>query len=375
MSASLTSCSPEPNPATPTQKHTDADADASAEDLLQQLDPVTPTNVPLPLNFFPACWHNDDERMSVLFAPFRSRSLNPLNFDTKLRFWTDLIAKYCQHKGNASCTIAELRDAFRRHSKAPYALDTVLEHLQSTGQTQTAAAFLVEPQHTWSGWAQKRLTAALTWPVHKVAASLWSKASSNNNRAAATTATGASAAIGSPNADRDPNGSDASDAIMQLEYIVMAVVCEQAKRLQRDDSIVGRVFDMDTLMALQRQRSGRSNNCRPLTEEGLRLVVHHLWCTKGAAVCSVSNTKPATLLVKIADGRQTNQQPAEITDIERKVYAVQRSVLAQRKLLRKMECEQEFVNRTLEQLLQENKKVLAKVQLRKLKLLDQKIGE
>lgn len=135
-------------------------------------DSATGDLVALPDNFFPACWA-DDARMSVLFAPFRAKSLNPVNYDSKLAFWRNLIRKYSEAKGSARITLPELRRAFQRNGKKPYALETVLFEMANAGEVKNMGAFMEAPQHTWRDWAHRSLFKVMSWPVHQVRNRLW----------------------------------------------------------------------------------------------------------------------------------------------------------------------------------------------------------
>lgn len=128
--------------------------------------------VQLPDNFFPPCW-TDDTRMSVLFAPFRAKSLNPINYESKQVFWRNLIRKYGDTKGSAQLTLAELRRAFKRNGKKPYALETVLLEMDAEGEVVGVAKFMEPPQHTWRDWAHRSLSKVVSWPLNQVVDRLW----------------------------------------------------------------------------------------------------------------------------------------------------------------------------------------------------------
>lgn len=137
------------------------DATKACEISLNDVDIDNVQYTKLPPQFFPECW-KDDTRMSVLFAPFRQREVNPINYESKMQFWIRLILKYCEHKGSAGASLAELRLAFKRGNKKSYALETILDELKITGKLQTAESFLEPPQHTWGGWAARHITKAVT---------------------------------------------------------------------------------------------------------------------------------------------------------------------------------------------------------------------
>lgn len=124
--------------------------------------------VKLTPDFFPECWQ-DDERMENFLAPFRIKSVNPVNYDTKLKFWKNLIKEYCEVKGSASVTINELRDALQRNGKKPHCLSTVIEEQLTEGSIKRKTEFMESPQITWSGWAlDKLIKTPFKWSFNKV---------------------------------------------------------------------------------------------------------------------------------------------------------------------------------------------------------------
>lgn len=331
---------------------------------------VQPPALPLPVDFFPACWHNDDARMSVLFAPFRSKSLNPLNYDNKLLFWKQLIGRYCDHKGAGDCTLAELRTAFRRANKAPHSLHTVLHEMRTAGETLTQSAFLQAPSHTWRQWAQRRLGAVLAWPVQKVASSLWSTSPQQQSPVAHQSPAGSPSLLGG-GAEIDP----------QAILIMLDAVQRHAQLLQGNEAITGRVLDMPTLVRLVQQTQPSDGQSIRLSAAGIRLAVHHLHCAQLAAVTS----RPAAdgigqlQLVKIGrineSGGNEKPEAVVITDTECSVYAVELAVRQQQEQIERLSAEHEAAGLNARQLVHEKKSALAKVQLRKRKQLEQKIGE
>lgn len=126
------------------------------------------TCVKLPTDFYPICWQ-DDERMENLFAPFRAKTVNPVNWESKMKFWRNLIKEYCEVKGSAAVSVTELRDALQRNEKRPHCLDTVIEEQLNDGSLQRKDQFMQPPQHTWSGWAMhKFVKTPLQWSFDKV---------------------------------------------------------------------------------------------------------------------------------------------------------------------------------------------------------------
>lgn len=76
----------------------------------------------------PDVW-SDDVRMNALFAPFRSRNLNPLHYDNKLKFWKDLIIDYCKQNDIVEIDSHTAAHWFIRKSIKPKCLDLVISEL------------------------------------------------------------------------------------------------------------------------------------------------------------------------------------------------------------------------------------------------------
>lgn len=135
----------------------------------------------LPADFYPLCW-NDDERMENLFAPFRAKNVNPVNYESKMKFWKNLIKEYCIARNIPTISIVELRNAFHRNGKRPYCLDTVLHEQLYEGSIKFKEQFMEQPLLTWSGWAvQKFVKAPLRWSFDKVKEQVISAATNAND--------------------------------------------------------------------------------------------------------------------------------------------------------------------------------------------------
>lgn len=136
-------------------------------------------NSNLPEEFYPACWQ-DDDRMDNLFAPFREKTVNPVNYETKMKFWKNLIKEYCTTKGSATISLSELRVVFERKGKRPHCLNTVLDELLSEGMAKSKSQFMESPL-TWTGWAiEKLVKSPFRWGFDKVKERVISSANNGN---------------------------------------------------------------------------------------------------------------------------------------------------------------------------------------------------
>jgi len=100
---------------------------------------------------------SDDERMNVLFAPFRSRELNPEAWTNKIKFWTDLIEKCCRQTNKCSVNLEELKTIFQRSGKSPYCLAEVLHEGVESGVLVDQGRYLQtlrQAQASWGGWVK-----------------------------------------------------------------------------------------------------------------------------------------------------------------------------------------------------------------------------
>lgn len=94
--------------------------DSNKEDLSNSL--------PLPADKMPECW-SQDERMNSLYAPFRAKSVNPQDWNSKQKFWQGFIMDYLKNKVKCSFSTAELNVAFKRNGCSPLCLPSVVEEL------------------------------------------------------------------------------------------------------------------------------------------------------------------------------------------------------------------------------------------------------
>jgi charged multivesicular body protein 7 len=81
---------------------------------------------PLPKSKMPECW-NDDMRMDYLFSHFRPHTVNPLDWESKMQFWTALLDVWCVHNNKPMFTVRGVRKAFQRKGRTPECLPTVIE--------------------------------------------------------------------------------------------------------------------------------------------------------------------------------------------------------------------------------------------------------
>ena len=72
---------------------------------------------------------DDDQKMSVLFAPFREKSLNPQSWDRKMKFWIQLILDNFKKSNEFVFDVNSLSSRFVRNGKKPACLETVVQEM------------------------------------------------------------------------------------------------------------------------------------------------------------------------------------------------------------------------------------------------------
>ena len=125
-------------------------------------------NLPLPSEKMPKCW-NEEERISALFSPFRTKSANPQDWVSKYNFWQNLIYEWLKYTKRNSFSIADLNGAFRRKGCTPLCLVTVVEELHRNNEIIPETEFLKEPCESWTAWSiDTFVKKPLVWSFSKV---------------------------------------------------------------------------------------------------------------------------------------------------------------------------------------------------------------
>lgn len=108
-----------------------------------------------PIKNIPTCWE-DDKRMTALYAPFRIREANPVDYDSKMKFWENNIENWCLEKNNCKFSIKLLQHEFKRRERVPLCLNTVIENLERIGHVKLKDdIYRMNPEESWTEWAVK----------------------------------------------------------------------------------------------------------------------------------------------------------------------------------------------------------------------------
>lgn len=126
-----------------------------------------------PIKNAPACWE-DDKRMTALYSPFRMREINPVDYDSKMKFWHNNILEWCLEKNTCVFSIKKIQEEFKRKERIPLGLNTVIENLERDKLVKLKEDFLnIDPNETWTEWAVKSLVKTpVVWSFAKLKTAL-----------------------------------------------------------------------------------------------------------------------------------------------------------------------------------------------------------
>lgn len=292
----------------------------------EDLDIEEVEHTKLPPGFFPESW-SDNPRCDVLFAPFRAKSINPVNYDSKMQFWKTLILKYCEFKGSSTVSESELRCAFRRQNKKPHCLSLVLHEMLEAKQVQMIDEFLIVPADTWTDWAVTQVKRPMHWGWNKVAERVWTGSLSKPS-----------------------------------EYVVVEAAKKHSEKLLNSVP-TNKVISMDEFTDIV---SGEG-----LNSMGIKCALHYLKVRKQAQQASVDLSGQSQILLKFSPtiGR------CAITDTDREVYTMK---WQEEKLSQNCEDLEKQIGQhdeVIRKFIRDNKKQLAKTYLKKKHILLKALGE
>uniref|UniRef100_A0AAG5DDY2 Charged multivesicular body protein 7 n=1 Tax=Anopheles atroparvus TaxID=41427 RepID=A0AAG5DDY2_ANOAO len=286
-------------------------------------------------SFFPECW-KDDTRMGVLLAEFRPRTVNPVSYDSKMKFWKDLISSYCQSTGSSVVSIVTLKECFRRKGTVPYCLPVVFEDMISKGEI-VRKDLLYEQQKnasvSWGPWALETLIKApLKWSYEK----------------ARQTVTGSTHVI------ETTHFILKNTAKYHGEIIEKVVVSQE---------LCNRIISYDKLVRIIKQSSN-------ISEDGIQAALVVLEQNKRLVRETVLKEGSLSELIKFA---VSNAVAQPITDIERSIYDVEQSETVLMNGIVKIEQDIDDTMVQVRACIKDGRKHLAKTYLKKKHLLEKKL--
>lgn len=279
--------------------------------------------------FFPESW-SDNARCDVLFAPFRAKAINPVNYETKMLFWKNLILKYCEIKGSSSVSERELSCAFQRNKKKPHCLNTVLAVMKQDNQIQLMHEFMVVPARTWKDWAVLQVKRPVHWGWNKIGERVWRASESK-----------------------------------YTEYIVVEAAKRHSEKLLKSLP-TNKVISMDEFT-----KTIAEHEPELVTSQGVEYALHYLKLQKQAdqETIDLSFHSQSVLKFSPVGGR------CSITETDMEVYAVKWQENDLIKTCEDLEQQISQHDDIVRNYIRENKKQLAKNYLKKKHILSKQLGE
>jgi len=94
---------------------------------------------------------SDIDRVNVLYAPFRARTLNPESYDAKSRFWTETIEKWLEHEDTFKFKTCDIANVLQANSRKPLCLADVIQEMKDGKKTITESNEFVKGfQESWT---------------------------------------------------------------------------------------------------------------------------------------------------------------------------------------------------------------------------------
>ncbi|EFO86164.1 hypothetical protein CRE_01899 [Caenorhabditis remanei] len=101
-------------------------------------------------SYFPEEW-DDDIKMNGLMSVIKERMVNKVDYDRKIKFWTNMINASCIGEKNAVFDLLTLKRRFKRKDRIPASLAVVLEKMKRDGDVITVGEW--RDRHSgWVGW-------------------------------------------------------------------------------------------------------------------------------------------------------------------------------------------------------------------------------
>ncbi|XP_075160299.1 charged multivesicular body protein 7 [Haematobia irritans] len=279
---------------------------------------------------FPVPW-KDEARIKVLFAPFRDRTVNPENYDSKMKFWFDTIVEYCFFRGKTHFCKQELQQTFTfEGSRVPACLDTVMDEMRNKGLIRARAEYESDPTNSWSGWAVHRFWKS---PLNKIKCILTAPKSDGKN---------------------------------VEEFVHLAVIekcCSNLQKLFEQPPFSGTLIHYTEL---KDRLTGRIN----LSEDSLNMCLQTLYIQQKIGLShskDADGNNQAIHLVKIPSKSDNTITITEVDHATHNLNVTKQSLLHQ---LESLEIEIVENENRARQYVRDNKRVLAKTYLRKKHLLE-----
>lgn len=237
----------------------------------------------IPENRLPMCL-KDEQRINVLFAPLRNRSVNSKDWDSKISSWKIIIQAYCESNNIYSFTLSSLSNVFIRNGRPPSCLEEVINDMSRNGEIQIIDVFFRKNSDSWSGWATDILIKRpISWSFNKIKNAVFTV----------------------PTVDKT--------------FVHLDVVKSKCEELMNSipDEYKNKLISLKELLILLKQDSKQISN--------VKLLLHHLTNERQLDVTKVNSNKNndelSTVLIKFGEGHKVTP----INEIDIGIYTLEQN--------------------------------------------------
>uniref|UniRef100_A0A182MBU3 Charged multivesicular body protein 7 n=1 Tax=Anopheles culicifacies TaxID=139723 RepID=A0A182MBU3_9DIPT len=284
------------------------------------------------ISYLPECW-DDDRRMGVLLAEFRPRQLNVTSYDTKMKFWKDLIHSFCNASGSSVISISMLKNQFRRKGTVPYCLNVVFVDMLTKGELCREGQLQILQRSGTYGlnlWtAMQMIKAPFYWGYETVLGSVTGSVNINENE----------------------------------DFIVTAIAQQHAKTIQNlieTRQLYNKLLQYEDLVVLL-------NETASIKRHGMEPAITLLEKSNRLTLEKITHAETSIVLIKFAE-KNAVAQP--ITSIEKSIYELEQS---ENRLMKDISMIEHNINQTMDtvrECIKDGRKQMAKTYLKKKHFLD-----
>ncbi|XP_023020635.2 charged multivesicular body protein 7 [Leptinotarsa decemlineata] len=278
----------------------------------------------IPEEILPECL-KDEQRINVLFAPLRNRSVNPKDWDSKISSWKTIIRSYCQANDIYTFTLSSLSNVFIRNGRPPSCLQEVLCDMHKNGEIQPLDEFSRKMAPTWTGWATDVLIKKpVVWSFNKIKNSVFTLDTS------------------------------------QQSFVHLEVIKSKCNDLLKSlpDSRKNKLISLKDLLTSLEKSYNQADN--------VKLLLHHLANQRIIEVTKLDSNKQSddldTFLIKFGDG---NGKVCPITETDTGIYTLEQNEKVISRSLEELEDNIQACVQEAKMHLAKNHRQMAKSSLRK----------
>ncbi|XP_030753034.1 charged multivesicular body protein 7 [Sitophilus oryzae] len=273
----------------------------------------------------------DENRLNVLFAPLRNKSVNPKDWADKISSWKNIINIYCTTNDIYTISLSNLNSKFIRHGRPPSCLKEVFDEMIKNHEIETKEDFIKRSAVSWSGWLTDIvIKRPLSWSYNTIKRNIFFTSN------------------------------------IDTVYVYLEVIVKKSEELFSSIPVKCRnklIGFKDLLDILNKDVSAADN---------VKLLLHYLTTEKKIAVKTVTGTNINefdSFVIKVGDGHA----PVSISDLDVGIYKLEENETILSKNIEDIEERIEECIKEAKAHLQKNHRQMAKNSLMKKHVLEKKL--